>query len=329
MKPMKSFLLGAAALAMSTFAATSAFAEVAVLRAVSCFPVGAPPGVLFEELVAEINKRGEGVVQVELLGGAPAIGSPFQVAERMALGAYDIAGCPEAFFGNLVPEAPVLRLADHTYAELRENGGLDYFQELMKAKGAIFLGRHQDDGAFHLFLADPIDRPDLTGLNLRISPVYTAFFKAMGATVQRSTMPEVYTLMENGTVDGFGWSLRGISPDWYKVAHYRVDPGVYHATVHTIANLARWESMSQEARDLVMSVVLEFEAKAEPTSDLAKDLDAKMLATMAENGMKTITFEGADAEKWLAVAKDSAWAEFLQENPETGPKLKELFSKSN
>ncbi|WP_158259839.1 TRAP transporter substrate-binding protein DctP [Phyllobacterium phragmitis] len=326
---MKSVLLGAAALAISSFAATAAFAEVAVLRGVSCFPIGAPPGVPFEDLVAEINKRGEGIVQIESLGGAPAIGSPFQVGERMALGAYDIAGCPEAFFGNLLPEAPVLRLSDYTFAELRKNGALDYFQELMKAKGAIFLGRHHDDGPFHLFLAEPIDKPDLTGLNLRISPVYTAFFKAMGATVQRSSMPEVYTLMENGTVDGFGWSFRGVSPDWYKVAHYRVDPGVYHATIHTIANLARWESLSPEARDLVMSVILEFEARTEPTSDYAKDLDEKMKATQAENGMKTITFEGADAEKWLRVAKNSAWAEFLEQNPETGPKLKDLFTKSN
>ncbi len=240
-----------------------------------------------------------------------------------------LPAAPKRFLATCSPEAPVLRLSDYTFAELRENGAIDYFQELMKEKGAIFLGRHHDDGPFNLFLADPIDKPDLTGLNLRISPVYTAFFKAMGATVQRSSMPEVYTLMENGTVDGFGWSFRGISPDWYKVAHYRVDPGVYHATIHTIANLARWESLSPEARDLVMSVILEFEARTEPTSDYAKDLDEKMKATQAENGMKTITFEGADAEKWLRVAKDSAWAEFLEQNPETGPKLKELFTKSN
>jgi TRAP-type transport system periplasmic protein len=78
-----------------------------------------------------------------------------------------------------------------------------------------------------------------------------------------------------------------------------------------------------------MSVVLEFEARMEPGSDHASGLDAKMRATQAENGMKTITFEGVDAEKWVRVAKDSAWAEFLAENPENGPKIKALFTKSN
>ncbi|WP_158569388.1 TRAP transporter substrate-binding protein DctP [Pseudotabrizicola alkalilacus] len=326
---MRSILIGAATLAAPILTVTAAYADVAVLRSVSCFPIGSPPSVPFEEMVAEINKRGEGVVRLDLLGGAPAIGSPFQVAERLALGAYDIAGCPEAFFGNLIPEAPALRLNEYTFAELRENGALDYFQELMKAKGALFLGRHQDDGAFHVYLADPIDKPDLSGLNLRISPVYTAFFKAMGATVQRASMPEVYTLMENKTVDGYGFSLRGISPDWYKVTKYRVDPGFYHGAIHTIANLARWETLSPEAQEIVSSVILEFEVRIEPSSDYAKDLDAKMRATQAENGIQTITFEGADAEKWLSMAKDAAWSEFLAENPVTGPKLKDLFTKSN
>lgn len=317
-------------LAVGLIAAASAapaLAETEVLRGVSCFPIGTPPSIPFEAMIADLNERGKGVVEVNLLGGAPAIGSPFQVGERVALGAYDIAGCPEAFFGNLLPEAPVLRLSDYTHAELRENGGFDYFQELFHAKGAHFLGRHHDDGGFHLYLKDSIDKPDLTGLNLRISPVYTAFFKEMGGTVQRSSMPEVYTLMETGTVDGFGWSLRGISPTWYKVADYWVEPSFYRATIQTIANLKRWESLSPEARAIVDEVVQEWEAKAEPGSPEATALDKAARAAHIENGLEVITFEGADAEKWVNTAYEAAWAEFLEQNPETGPKLKGLFTK--
>lgn len=329
MKIVKTALIGLATVVLSTaLAASPSMAKEEVLRGVSCFPIGSPPGIPFEKVVEEINKRGKGIVKVDLLGGAPAIGSPFQVAERMALGAYDIAGCPEAFFGNLLPEAPALRLTEHTYAELRENGGLDYFQKLFNAKGAYFVGRHHDDGEFHLFLRDAIDKPDLTGLNLRISPVYTAFFKALGATVQRSSMPEVYTLMENGTVDGFGWSFRGLAPSWYKVTNYRVDPGVYHATIHTIANLKRWGSMSKEARDVINSVILDAEARAEPSSEHAQALDAEMKKSQIEKGFEVISFEGDDAKKWIKLAADSAWKEFLEKNPEHGPKLKELFTKN-
>lgn len=330
MIPIKStFFSIAAAVTSVALATTSLAAEEAVLRGVSCFPIGSPPSVPFEAVIDEINKRGKGVVQIKLLGGAPAIGSPFQVGERMALGAYDFAGCPESFFGNLLPEGPALRLTDYTFAELRENGGLDYFQGLMKAKGAYYVGRHHDDGEFHLYLKTKIDKPDLTGLNLRISPVYTAFFKELGASVQRSSMPEIYTLMENGTIDGFGWSLRGMSPTWQKVTEYRVEPGIYHATIHTIANLKKWESLSEEARDVINEVVLEAEARLEPTSDHSIGLNTAVRATQKEQGFKTIAFEGAEAELWVNTANEAAWAEFLEQNPKHGPKLKELFTKAD
>lgn len=322
---MKNIALSAAILAVS---ATLSFADEVTLRGVSCFPIGSPPSVPFEKMVEDINTRGKGVIQINLLGGAPAIGSPFQVAERMALGGYDIAGCPESYFGNLVPEAPALRLHELPYAELRENGAISFFQERMNAKGAYYVGRHHSDGSFHLFLRETIDTPDLTGLNLRVSPNYTAFFKSLGATVQRSSMPEVYTLMENGTVDGFGWALRGISPSWYKVTGYRVDPGFYQAPLHTIANLERWNSLSQEARGLISETVLEAEARTEAGSAWTAESDTTMKVTMQENGMETITFEGDDAEAWVQAAVSAGWAEFLENNPDHGAKLKELFTGS-
>ena len=48
---------------------------------------------------------------------------------------------------------------------------------------AIFLARMVDDTPFHLYLNKKIDRPDLTGLKIRITPVYRDFFQALGATV--------------------------------------------------------------------------------------------------------------------------------------------------
>lgn len=320
-------ILAGVTTAMILTANLSAHAQEEVLRGVSCFPIGSPPGLPFENLVKEINKRSAGVVKIDLLGGAPAIGSAFQVSERMALGAYDIVGCPDAFFGNLLPEAPVLRLAEVPYRELRQNGGLAYFEKIFNAKGATFLGRHHNDGPFNLFLNTPIDTPDLNGLNLRVSPTFTAFFKAMGATVQRSSMPEVYTLMENGTVDGYGWSLRGVPSTWFKVTNYRVEPGFYEAAIHTLANLKRWQSLSQNARDIVRAAVLDFEANNDVGSETLESLNTAARQQQADNGFKAITFEGADAEKWLNTARDEAWAEVLKLSPEHGPKLKKLFTK--
>jgi len=42
---------------------------------------------------------------------------------------------------------------------------------------AIFLARLVDNNPFHLYVNKPISTPDLTGLKLRITPVYRDFFR--------------------------------------------------------------------------------------------------------------------------------------------------------
>jgi TRAP-type C4-dicarboxylate transport system substrate-binding protein len=320
-------LAAALVLVFSGLVAAPVLAGEVTLSGGSCFPIGSPPGRPFEALVKEINKRGKGVVQIDLKGGAPAIGSPFTLTQKMAKGAYDIVGCTEAYFGNVLPEAPVLRFSDYTYAELRKNGGLAYMQKLLEAKGIHFIARHHDHGPFHLWLSKPISKPDLTGLHLRVAPVYTAFFKSLGATVQTSNIQQVYTYMENGTVQGYGWPASGWVPAWVKVTKYRVEPGFYHATLHTLANKRSWNRLSQAQRDLLMEVGLEFEANSETTGASFQAYLKKTKAWMASEGMETITFKGADRAKWLSAASTAGWAEVIERSPEHGPALKKLFTK--
>lgn len=319
---------GAALAAVSMVAALSAAkADEVTLSAASCFPVGSPPGKPFEAVVDAINERGKGVVQVKLVGGAPAIGSPFTLTQKMSKGAYDMVGCTEAYFGNVIPEAPVLRFSQHSFAELRKNGGLDYVKNLLAEKGIHYLAKHHDFGPFHLWLSKPIDKPDLTGLHLRVAPVYTAFFKSLGATVQTSNIAQIYTYMENGTVQGYGWPALGWVPAWIKVTKYRVDPGFYNATLHTLINLKKWNSLSKAQQDLLNTVGLEFEARSEPDSQNMTDLLKKQKQWYADNGMQTIAFEGAQRDAWVNAAVEEGWKEVLERSPEHGAKLKALFSK--
>ena len=148
----KTISAGAIALAALGSFATANAAEVTVTAA-SCFPIGSPPGKPFEKAVAAINEKGKGIIQIDLKGGAPAIGSPFTLTQKMSRGAYDLVGCTESYFGNVIAEAPVLRLAEKSYAELRKNGGLALVSKLLAAKNIHYVGRHHDFGPFHLWLA--------------------------------------------------------------------------------------------------------------------------------------------------------------------------------
>jgi TRAP-type C4-dicarboxylate transport system substrate-binding protein len=96
-------------------------------------------------------------------------------------------------------------------SEIRSNGGYAYMAKLYEQKlNAILLARHIDNNPFHVYLTKPISKPDLTGLKLRITPVYRDFFQALGATVVQTAPGEVYTALERGVVDGYGWPITGI-----------------------------------------------------------------------------------------------------------------------
>lgn len=321
-------IIGAGIIALgSSGIVAPALAAEETVTAASCFPIGHPVSKPFQNYINLVNQRGKGVVKIDLKGGAPAIGSPFTLTQKMSKGVYDMVGCTEAYFGNVLPEAPVLRFSEYTWAELRENGGLAYMQRLFAKKNIHYIVRHHSFGKFHLWLSRPITGPDLKGLHLRVSPVYTAFFKSLGATTQLSTTAQVYTYMENGTVQGYGWPALGWVPSWVKVTKYRVEPGFYDASLHTLANAKRWKKLSASAKKILTEVGMELEAVAETDSRKFQAALKKQNAWTASKGMKTITFTGAERRKWLKAAQTAGWKEVLERSPIHGPKLKALFTR--
>ena len=317
---------GTFAVAAAGVSEPSQAAEV-TLNGASCFPIGSPVTKPWAAFIDEVNKRGKGVVQIKLIGGAPAIGSPFTLTQKMAKGAYDVVGCTEGYFGNVLIEGASLRFSDYSYAELRKSGAMDYLQKLFHEKNIHYLARHHDFGPFHLWLNKKISGPDLKGLHLRISPIYKPFFTALGATVQRSNLAQIYTYMENNTVQGYGWPALGWVPSWVKVTKYRVEPGFYQAPLHTVINLKSWNGLTKAQQDLLTKVGLEYEARSETGGANFKALLKKQNDKTLSQGLTAITLTGADREKWLSTAKSTGWAQVLELSPVHGPKLKKMFSK--
>ncbi len=308
-------------------AATAAHADEVTLNGVSCFPIGSPVGVPFEEVVNTINERGKGIVQIDLKGGAPAVGDPFTLVQKVTRGVYDITGCPGAFFVNVFPEAPTLDYVQVPYTELRENGGFDLLRDLMLESNLRFVGRYHDFGPFHLWLNEEIKEPDLSGLHLRVSPVYTPFFKALGATTQASNISQIYTYMENNTVQGFGWPALGWVPAWAEVTKYRVEPGFYTAALFVLMGERKWSSLTDEQRAVIEGVVREFEARSEPNSPEQQALLQKQKDWTASQGVSEIRFEGEAAEKWSSTAVEAGWADVRSRTPDHVDEIRELISK--
>jgi TRAP-type C4-dicarboxylate transport system substrate-binding protein len=318
-------LAAAAVVGVTALAGVTAAQAQATLVAASCFPQNSFFSKRFESIVKQVNEQGGQTIKINYLGGAPAIGSPFTMVQKQAQGVYDLVSCTGAYYQNVVPEADAWKLLERTPDEIRANGGWALMEEIHGAKNLLPLGRTHYGTPFHLYLGKgkSIDKPDLTGLHLRVAPIYTNFFKALGATTQNSNLAQIYPLMENGTVGGYGWPITGLRPGWEEVTETRVDPGFYDADINVLVNLNSWNGLSDKARNMITKVVMAMEKQA---VDVDQKAVAKSVAKQAEQ-FRIISFTGDDAKKWLDTARDAGWAGLEETSPANAAKLRALFAK--
>jgi TRAP-type transport system periplasmic protein len=154
--------------------------------------------------------------------------------------------------------------------------------------------------------------------------VYREFFQAMGATLIQTPPGEVYTALERGVVDGYGWPIHGIFDlNWHERTKFRVDPGFYNAEVSIIMNLDAYKKLSPKQRDFVGKQALALEAM----NDTWRKMNQAETKRQAEVGIETIKFDAATTRQYVAKAYDVAWAAAIKASPEHGPQMKKLLSK--
>ncbi|HWQ39318.1 MAG TPA: TRAP transporter substrate-binding protein DctP [Burkholderiales bacterium] len=320
---MRQFLT-ALALAM-LLAPQAATAQQITLRMVSSFPENAQYTRRLEGFIQKFNAEHKGSLQIGFLGGPKAIPS-FETGNAVRSGVVDLALTTGAFYTNLMPEADALKLAQIPMAEQRRNGAYDYINRLWQQKAnMVYLARTVEGTPFHVYLNKKIDQPDLSGLKLRITPVYRDFFQALGAQVVQTAPGELYTALERGVVDGYGWPITGIFDlSWHEKTRYRVDPGFYNAEVSIVANLDTWKRLSAAQREMLDSWALWIESQ---NASFWSAEVARETRRQAEAGIQTIQLNGAHAKAFLDKAYEAGWAGIIRQSPEHGPRLRALLSK--
>src|SRR5438067_2308814 len=315
----RTLLLAAAALA-----ASMAQAQETSLRVVSAFVENSQYVKNLEGFMKKLNAEGKGTLQLNLIGGPKAM-PPFEVGNAVRTGVVNLAMTTGAFYTNIMPEADALKLTQIPATELRKNGAYDLINKIWNEKANMqYLGRVIDFTPFHLYLTKKIDKPDLTGLKIRITPVYRDFFQALGATVMQTPPGEVYTALERGVVDGYGWPIHGIFDlNWQEKTKYRVDPGFYNAEVSIVVNLDKWKGLTAQQHELLNREAMALEAH----NDFWKKYNEDEVRRQKEAGIQVITFDAAAAKQYYDKAYEVGWASIIKASPQYGPQMRKLFSR--
>ncbi len=172
-------------------------AQEITLRAVNGFQEGTYFARNFEAFVKKVNDEGKGVVQINYIGGPKAIPT-FEQGNALRTCVVDLANTTTSFTASIIPEGLSLNYTDQTMAELRKNGTLEYLNTLFMEKGLYFFARTGEGIQYYIYSNKKIEKADLSGLKLRIAPIYRDFFQKQGATVVRMAPGEVFTGLEPG-----------------------------------------------------------------------------------------------------------------------------------
>ena len=269
------------------------------------------PGL--QMLMDMINEKGKSVnLSIRYVGG-PEIFGPFQGCESLQKGIVDMAYTAAAYNTGVIPEVDAMKLMQTSPSEDRNSGAFDLLNSWHNEKGLEFLARAATGQGFQGYLRKKITKPDLTGLTMRIVPIYIPLINALGAKGVSTAGGEVYTALERGTVDGFWWGSREIRPwGWHEVCKYIWGPPFWTTDVYVFMNKKNWTSLDPAQRQTLTEMFEEYEKKTHAAQvSLQDEITRKLL----ESGMEEIKFSPEDEKWYLNMAYTEGWKAALKKSP--------------
>src|SRR4051812_45985872 len=253
----------AAGLGCLVVAGAPSGAEELTLKAAVFVPPSTTYGIPFKRFVDRVNETGKGVLQIRIVGGPEAVPADSQ-AQAVKNGVLDLAAIPPTYYKSQMVEGDAQILSDMTVAEQRKSGAYAALNTIAGERmNALYLTLYGQGVPFHFYLTKEmtVAKPeDLSGLRFRGQPNYNAIFKHYGIAGANIAAPEVYTALERGTVQGYGWPLWGINDfGWEKLTKIRIDPGFYNVIVNILMNKAKYDSLAPAQRKILDDAVVWFE----------------------------------------------------------------------
>jgi TRAP-type C4-dicarboxylate transport system substrate-binding protein len=267
----------------------------------------------FQQLV---NERLKGKVSVSYVGG-PEVAAPNQQFQALKNGVVDVLLGAAAYYRTEVPMAWAVQFVEKTPPELRKTGWYDVMRKIhLDQGGVIYLANTAaGGGAFRIYMAKKIDKPDLKGLKIRVSPVYTPLVSALGGAPISMAPGEIFTGLERKVVDGFGWTYTGIDTlGLHEVSKFVIDHPFYSLDTVILMNKGVWDKLSPDIQKTLEEIAQETERRHSAYMQASLKKEDEKLKKL---GIQFIKFSPADAERYVRTAYDAGWKDFAEKNAAT------------
>ncbi|MFD1860260.1 TRAP transporter substrate-binding protein [Aeromicrobium camelliae] len=181
-------------------------------------------------------------------------------------------------------------------------------REALEETGITALGFYENDFRGLTNNSRPIETPeDMAGMSFRVPglSMYTKLFEAWDAKPVAIPFPELYTALQQGTVDGQdnGVVLTYNSRFQEVQKHLTLTRHAY-GMGNISCNTGVWESLSEEDREALSEVIDEITADA---TQEVRDSVAERLNELKEDGVQVVELSDTQRAAFAAI-KDEVWA---------------------
>lgn len=309
--------LSAAVAGLALYAVSSSALAERVLQGASFAPYettwGEPAKIFYDK----VNEIGKGVLKIRLLGpdAMPATEQP----NALRTGVLDIISTPPGMYKHIVPEANAQDLSNLTLEEQRESGAYEELQKItLERLGAHMLTTFGPGVPFHLYLSEEIDSEDqMEGLRVRSQPIFQPFLSSLQMNTSTVPIPDVYTALERGIVQGYafaGWGIQDLG--WDSHTEVRVEPGFYNVVINVLISDKVYSSLNEDEKSVLFQAAEWFDKWWPEYRDKQSKLHQ---AAQDEAGIKAVDF----GEKFATQAENIYWEILEGDNPQTIPSLRE------
>jgi TRAP-type transport system periplasmic protein len=271
-------------------------------------------GVAIDTFAREVERRTGGRYKVQTFYSS-ALGAERESVEGVQLGTLDLTLTSTGPLPNFVPDVAILDIPflfrDYAHARAVLDGPIG--QELLAkfpAKGMVGLA-WAENGFRHMTNSKrPVNTPDdLRGLKMRTmeNPIHIEAYRQFGILPTPMAFTEVFTALQQGTVDGQENPLSVITAAKLdQVQKYLTLTGHVYSPAVFLMNKAQWDKLSEADKQAFLAAAKEGVKANRARVD---EDERRAVADLRAKGM--IVAENIDKAKFQA-ALAPAYADFAQ-----------------
>jgi TRAP-type C4-dicarboxylate transport system substrate-binding protein len=283
------------------------------------------------EAIKSIESEGAERISIKTYPNSTLVDSN-QAIEAVQNGSVEVATASLHRFGTLEPALTIDNLpyvlydTEHVQAAVNGEFGAAV-GELMAEHGVKLLGwtAYGRTGELANTVRPIEELSDMRGLRMRANgALWGAIYKKFGAQGFEMSSGDVYTALQNNTLDGGFSGINSIlERDWAEVADYITAGGLSIYLYPVVANLDWWNDLSDDQQELITQAVKEAQDAKFPEVDERYAADVAAVKEVRPE-VKVTMIEGELADQWrddLSFVVDM----YLEEAGENGQMLLDAY----